>query len=67
MYFGEGPTPEEEIVGREGWSNVTAIKENAILHLPNNELSRPGPRIVEGAQKLFDLVYGEAESPGKAA
>ncbi len=67
MYFGEGPKPEEEIAGREGWGNVTAVKNNEILHLPNNELSRPGPRLVEGAQMLFDLVYGEADSPGKAA
>lgn len=67
MYFGEGPRPEEEIAGREGWGNVTAVKNNAILLLPNNELSRPGPRLVEGAQMLFDMVYGEAESPDKAA
>ncbi len=67
MYFGEGPRPEEEIAGREGWGNLTAVKNNAILHLPNNELSRPVPRLVEGAQKLFDLVYGEADSSDKAA
>lgn len=60
MYFGEGPTPEEEILSRTGWENVTAVKNEAILNLQNNELSRPAPRLADGAQMLFDFVYGEA-------
>ena len=59
MYFGEGPTPEEEILSRAGWENVTAVKNNSILNLQNNELSRPVPRLADGAQMLFDFVYGE--------
>ena len=56
MYFGEGPTPEEEIMARPGWENVTAVKNGDILNLVNNELSRPAPRLVEGAQMLYDFV-----------
>lgn len=59
MYFGEGPLPEEEIKGRSGWENITAVKNSAILNLANDELSRPGPRLVEGATLLYDFVYGE--------
>lgn len=59
MYFGEGPTPVEEILGRPGWENVTAVKNGAILNLANNELSRPAPRLAEGAEMLYDFVYGE--------
>lgn len=59
MYFGEGPTPEEEILSRTGWETVTAVQNEAILNLQNNELSRPAPRLAEGAQLLFDFVYGE--------
>lgn len=59
MYFGEGPTPIEEILARPGWENVNAVKNNAILNLPNNELSRPGPRLADGADLLFDFVYAE--------
>lgn len=59
MYFGEGPTPEEEILSRAGWENVTAVQNQAILNLQNNELSRPAPRLADGAQMLFDFVYGE--------
>lgn len=59
MYFGEGPTPTEEIASRAGWENVTAVKNQKLLNLPNNELSRPGPRLADGAQALYDFVYGE--------
>ncbi len=59
MYFGEGPTPTEEIMARTGWENVTAVKNGAILNLENNELSRPANRLADGAQMLYDFVYGE--------
>ena len=60
MYFGEGPTPEEEIMSRPGWENIPAVKDGKILNLQNNELSRPGPRLAEGAEMLADFVRGEA-------
>ena len=59
MYYGEGPTLEEEIASRAGWENVTAVKNGKILNLQNNELSRPAPRLAEGAKALYDFVYGE--------
>ena len=59
MYFGEGPTPEEEIASRAGWENVTAVVNGDILNLQNNELSRPAPRLADGAKLLADFVYGE--------
>ena len=60
MYFGEGPTPEEEIASRTGWENVTAVNNGAILSMQNNELSRPTPRVADGAKLLYDFVYGDA-------
>ena len=62
MYFGEGPTPVEEILGRAGWQNVTAVKNGAILNLGNNELSRPSYRPVDGARALYQFVYGAANA-----
>jgi len=59
MYYGEGPTPEEEILSRTGWETVTAVKNGAVLNLQNNELSRPAPRLAEGARLLFDFVQGK--------
>lgn len=59
MYFGEGPGPEEEIAARSGWEKVPAVVNGAILNLPNDELSRPGPRLAEGAQMLFDFLQSQ--------
>ena len=61
MYYGEGPTPEEEIASRAGWENITAVQEGAILNLANNELSRPGPRLADGAQALFEFVLSTVQ------
>ena len=66
MYFGEGPTPIEEIMARPGWENVTAVKNAAILNLVNDELSRPAPRLVDGARMLYDFVYGAGEADNAA-
>jgi iron complex transport system substrate-binding protein len=66
MYFGEGQTPVDEILSRAGWQDVTAVKNGDIYNLPNNELSRPGPRIADGAQALFDFIK-EVVTQDKAA
>jgi ABC-type Fe3+-hydroxamate transport system, periplasmic component len=57
MYFGDGPTPIESILSRSGWQNITAIKNEAILNLTADELSRPGPRLALGATLLYEFVY----------
>ena len=67
MYFGEGPTPEEEIMSRPGWQDITAVKNGAILNLQNNELSRPTPRLMDGAKELYDFVQTHSEEQDKAA
>lgn len=67
MYFGEGPTPIEEIMSRPGWENVTAVKNGAILNLQNNELSRPTPRLMDGAKMLYDFVQTHSEELDQAA
>ena len=67
MYFGEGPTPEEEIMGRTGWENVTAVKNGAILNLVNNELSRPTPRLKDGAILLNNFVVEHERALAPAA
>ena len=56
MYFGDGLKPDEEILSRTGWENVNAVKNNAILNLSNNELSRPSYRLAEGAVLLNEFV-----------
>ena len=64
MYYGEGPTPVEEIKARAGWDALKAVQNDAILNADSNEISRPGPRLQDAAQTIYDFVYGEAaEAP----
>jgi len=59
MYYGEGPTPVEEIMGRAGWQNVTAVKNGDVFNANSDEIARPGPRLVDAAEMLYEYVYGE--------
>ncbi len=58
MYFGEGPKPDEEILSRAGWEGITAVKAGKILTADSNAMTRPGPRLTEAAQSLYDFAYG---------
>lgn len=57
MYFGEGVKPVDEIMGRDGWQDIKAVKNGAILNADSNEISRPGPRLADAARTLFTFVY----------
>ena len=59
VYSGTGPTPEQEIAGRAGWENLSAVKDGHILNLTDNALVRPGPRLAEGAKQLYEFLYAE--------
>ena len=61
MYYGEGPTPVEEIKGRAGWEALKAVVNDHILNADSNEISRPGPRLRDAAETLFNFVYGAEE------
>lgn len=63
MYFGEGPTPVEEIMGRDGWQDMKAIKNGAVLNADTNEITRPGPRLADAIKILFAFVYEGSLNP----
>jgi len=55
MYDGV-QNPDEEIYARPNWDTVSAIANGGVLWLPNNEIVRPGPRLVEGARLLAEFI-----------
>ena len=57
MYFGEGVKPVDEILARDGWQNMKAIKNKMIFNADSNEISRPGPRLSNAIQSLSEFVY----------
>jgi len=60
MYSGEGPTPVEEILSRDGWGRLDAVMNDGIFNADSNAITRPGPRLLEAAWALYDFVNGTA-------
>ena len=49
--------PVKEITDRKAWKDITAVKEEAIIDVNEDLVSRPGPRLVEGAEELAKAIY----------
>ncbi|MDZ5711188.1 ABC transporter substrate-binding protein [Jeotgalibacillus haloalkalitolerans] len=41
----------------EGFSQVTAVTEEAVFEVPSDPVTRSGPRLVEGTQALAEAIY----------
>ena len=67
MYWGEGPTPVEEVKGRAGWDQLKAVQNDQVFNADQNEITRPGPRLIDAAVALYAFVYGEGAEEAPAA
>ncbi len=56
MYTGDGVKPVDEIAGRDGWQNISAVKNGLIYNVDSNEISRPGPRIADAAKAFYNFI-----------
>lgn len=61
MSFGEGLKPVDEILGRKGWEKIKAIVNKNVLNVDSDEISRPGPRLVNAFSDMYDFIYGDTE------
>ena len=52
MYGGDDESTVAEILGREGWGDIEAVKNGNVFSADNDQMTRPGPRLVEAAQAL---------------
>ncbi|MGE8035044.1 cobalamin-binding protein [Lysinibacillus sp. KCTC 33748] len=48
-----------EILSRDGWNSITAIKNKAVYSIDNDISNRPGPRIGEAVELIAKAVYPE--------
>ena len=67
MYYGEGPTPVEEIMGRAGWAGLKAVAQGHVFNADSNAISRPGPRLKDAALELYQFISGIEEDEVPAA
>lgn len=51
-----GSAGVEEILGREGWGDISAIREQKIFNDEDSCMARPSPRLKEAAITLFNFV-----------
>ncbi|GAA0133435.1 ABC transporter substrate-binding protein [Paenibacillus sp. YSY-4.3] len=47
------------IKARGGWDQITAVKEDRVIGLDDNLLSRPGPRVTQGLLEMAQAIYPE--------
>ncbi len=57
--YGIEPSPVDEILGRTGWDSITAVQNGAVYSGFSDSLTRPGPRLVEGAQQLLNAILAK--------
>lgn len=53
------PNAKQEIAKRKAWKNIRAVKDGRIYSLDADELSRPGPRLIDGAEKIYQAIYAK--------
>lgn len=49
--------PIEEIKGRAGWENLTAVKENQIFMINTNAASRPSQNVIIALEEMAQAIY----------
>ena len=47
----------EDIKNREGWENITAIKEGAVYGIDKNASARPSQNVVKALKEMAKAVY----------
>lgn len=66
MSYEGAQNPIDEVKNRIGWGDITAIKNGAVYNADSNAITRPGPRLVDAAQELYNFIYGgSAPSPSE--
>ncbi|MCQ6276084.1 ABC transporter substrate-binding protein [Bacillus sp. V3B] len=54
-YYVEDPTAE--VLNREGWAEVPAVKNGQVFDVDSDTVTRPGPRLIEGVETLAEFIY----------
>lgn len=53
------PQTPQMVKARPGWSGIKAVKNNRIVVVDDNLVSRPGPRLADGLEQLARAIHPE--------
>ena len=68
MYsYATGKEGVEEIMGRPGWDVLSAVQNGQVFATDYNAMTRPGPRLMEAAQALYEFISAPAAEEVPAA
>jgi len=57
-WCGAGLLADSELLtGRDGWEELRAVEEGNVKVIDDSLLNRPGPRLVEGARRLYSWLF----------
>ncbi len=48
---------KELLTARPGWADLSAVREGRVRVIDDSLLNRPGPRLVEGARRLYGWIF----------
>jgi iron complex transport system substrate-binding protein len=48
---------KELLLNRPGWNQLKAVQHGHVKVIDDSLLNRPGPRLVEGAQRLYGWMF----------
>ena len=55
---GAGANAEKTLISsRRGWDALEAVQKGNVRVMNDSLLNRPGPRLVEGAQRLYSWMF----------
>ncbi len=57
--FTWGGVTAEDVLARDTWSNMDAIKQGKVYIFDDNLVSRPGPRLIDGLESMAKLLHPE--------
>ncbi|MBE5782310.1 MAG: ABC transporter substrate-binding protein [Clostridiales bacterium] len=67
LVTGMGETAVDEVMGREGWGDINAIKNGKVYNADSYALTRPAPRLMEAAMDLYNFLNGITEGAATPA
>jgi iron complex transport system substrate-binding protein len=63
--MGNGAPPKGQLGKRPGWDQIDAFRNQRILAIDDDLLSRAGPRLFDGLEKMADLLHATPDQGKK--